>query len=147
MIQIKAVDAENVGEVCKLAATVDCLGPAKCSAGCNAAAIAQASFHRDMHPNAIYHNHTLLGFFLYQRAESHAETATLCRFMVDGRFRQKKLEKEALDHVVRGLKIQGVKQIIALLDRENEREKALFAACGFHLTGEDNHGAHYQFEC
>ena len=51
-----------------------------------------------------------LGFFLYQRPESHADTATLCRFMVDGRVPAGGAGGEkALEHILRGLKIQGAK--------------------------------------
>lgn len=36
-----------------------------------------------------------------------AGKTTLCRFMVDSRFRQEGLEEKALEHILRGLKIQG----------------------------------------
>lgn len=144
MIQIKAVDAQNVGEVCRLAAGQNCLGPARgCSPRCNALSIAEASYRGDMHPNAIYHNHRLIGFFLYQRPESHADTATLCRFMVDGRFRQEGLEETALEHILRGLKIQGVKQVEAHLEPGDGRAEALLLACGFRLAEENTHTARY----
>lgn len=84
-----------------------------------------------------------LGFFLYQRPESYADTATLCRFMVDGRFRREGLEEKALEHILRGLKIQGVKQVEALLEQEGERSRALLLACGFHLAEENTHTARY----
>lgn len=84
-----------------------------------------------------------LGFFLYQRPESHADTATLCRFMVDGRFRREGLEEKALEHILRGLKIQGVKQVEALLEQSDGHAMALLLACGFHLAEENTHTARY----
>lgn len=45
-----------------------------------------------MHPNAIYNNDVLIGFFMYQRAENQADTATVCRFMIDHQFQHKGLK-------------------------------------------------------
>lgn len=84
-----------------------------------------------------------LGFFLYQRPESHADTAILCRFMVDGRFRREGLEEKALEHILRGLKIQGVKQVEALLEQDGGRSRALLLACGFRLMEETTHTTRY----
>lgn len=72
-----------------------------------------------------------------------AGKTTLCRFMVDGRFRQEGLEETALEHILRGLKIQGVKQVEARLEPGDERTEALLLACGFRLAKEHTHGALY----
>lgn len=58
---------------------------------------------------------------MYQRTESHAETATICRFMLDDRFRHNRFEEKALEHILEGLKIQGVKEVI--IDNANKNEK------------------------
>ena len=137
MIRIKAVDAQNMLDVCELSTHQNGVG--MMTAGhfcCNAISIAETKYHPELHPNAIYHNHVLIGFFMYRRAEDHAETATICRFMVDDRFRQKGLEEKALEHILRGLKIQGVRRVIARLDHANENTRKLWLSFGFHSTGE-----------
>ena len=72
-----------------------------------------------------------------------AGKTTLCRFMVDGRFRREGLEETALEHILRGLKIQGVKQVEARLEPGDERTEALLLACGFRLAEENTHTARY----
>ena len=71
MIRIKAVDAQNILDVCKLTKSQDGIGLAigRCSC-CNAISIAEAKYSPGMHPHAIYHNHVLIGFFMYQRADA-----------------------------------------------------------------------------
>lgn len=63
--------------------------------------------------------------------------------MVDGRFRREGLEEKALEHILRGLKIQGVKQVEALLEQEGGRSRALLLACGFRLMEETAHTTRY----
>ena len=72
-----------------------------------------------------------------------AGKTTLCRFMVDGRFRGEGLEEKALEHILRGLKIQGVKQVEALLEQDGGRSRALLLACGFRLMEETTHTTRY----
>ena len=148
MIRIKAVDAQNLLDVCALSAKQDGVGAKR--AGhfcCNAVCIAEAKYHPEMHPNAIYHNHGLIGFFLYERAENHPDTATICRFMIDDRFQHRGLEAEALAHILRGLKIQGVRKAVLLIDQTNEAAKELYLSFGFRFTGKlDKAGAYYELE-
>lgn len=108
MIRIKAVDAQNLLDVCRMTTNQDCIGTAvEGYCCCNAIFIAKAKYNSEMHPNAIYNNNVPIGFFMFQRAENQADTATICRFMVDDRFQQKGLEEKAFEHILRGLKIQG----------------------------------------
>lgn len=80
MIRIKEVDAQNILDVCELTASQDGIGrTAEGCSHCNAISIAEAKYDPEMHPNAIYSNHSLIGFFMYQRPEDHAETAKLDR--------------------------------------------------------------------
>lgn len=143
MIRIKAVDAQNILDVCKLTTNQDGIGTAMegypC---CNAISIAEAKYDPEMHPNAIYHNNALIGFFMYQRAETQTDTATICRFMVDNRFQQKGLEEKAFEHILRGLKIQGVKKVVLMIDNANENAKNLSLSFGFYFTGKTDHGKH-----
>ena len=135
MIRIKAVDAQNILEVCALTAGQDCVGSARerrCC--CNAVSIAEARYHPEMHPNAIYQNHVLIGFFMYRRPEDRADTATICRFMIDDHFQQKGLAEQALEHILRGLKIQGVRRVITVIDNANEAGKNLWLSFGFRIT-------------
>lgn len=84
MIRVKAVDAQNILDVCKLKTSQDSIGMTmKGYSCCNAISIAETKYHSEMYPNAIYNNDVLIGFFLYKRTENHPETATICRFMID----------------------------------------------------------------
>ena len=67
MIRIKAVDAQNLLKVCRLTASRDCVGR-KGHCRCNAVSIAEAKYHAELHPNAIYHNNALIGFFIGEAA-------------------------------------------------------------------------------
>lgn len=74
MIKIKAVDDENVLDVCELKTNQDDICAAReRHSYCNAISIAEAKYHSELYPNAIYNN-VLIGFFMYQRTENHAET-------------------------------------------------------------------------
>lgn len=112
MIRIKAVDAQNILEVCRLTAGP---GAAECAPGgcvcCNAVSIAEAKYDPEMHPNAIYNNNVLVGFFMYRRAESRADTAVLRRFMIDARYQRRGLGKKAFAHVLPGDKDDGEKAL------------------------------------
>ena len=143
MIRIKAVDAQNILDVCELTTNQDGIGRTlEGHSCCNAISIAETKYHPEMHPNAIYNNNVLIGFFMYIRTENQAETATICRFMVDDRFQQKGLEEKALEHVLRGLKIQGVKKVIFMIDEENKIAKKLCLSFGFRFTGKIDHDAY-----
>ena len=147
MIRIKAVDSQNILDVCELATNRDCIGMSKdghfC---CNAISIAETKYDAEMHPNAIYHNNTLIGFFMYKRAESKSETATICRFMLDDRFQHKGLGRKAFECVLRGLKIQGVKKVILMADSANEIAEKLCLSCGFQFARKTDNKAYYELE-
>ncbi len=137
MIRVKAVDAQNILDVCKLKTSQDSIGMTmKGYSCCNAISIAETKYHSEMYPNAIYNNDVLIGFFLYKRTENHPETATICRFMIDDRFRQKGLKEKALEYILRGFKIQGVKNVVFIINNANEKAKDLYLSFGFHFTGE-----------
>ena len=141
MIRIKAVDEQNILDVCGLTTAQDGIGPpGEGHACCNAISIAEAYYYPEMHPTAIYHNNTLIGFFMYLRAEEEAETATICRFMLDHRFQEKGLEEKAMEHILRGLKIQGVRQVVLLSAHPDEAAENRYRALGFHLTGQTDQG-------
>ena len=72
---------------------------------------------------------------MYQRPENQVDTATICCFMVDDRFQYKGFEEKALEHILRGLKIQGVKKIILIINDANENAKKLCLSFGFQFTG------------
>ena len=137
MIRIKAVDAQNISDVCELSTSQDvAVAKTEGRCRCNAISIAETRYDAEMHPNAIYNNNALIGFFMYTRAETHADTATICRFMLDDRFKEKALEEKALEHVLRGLKIQGVKRVILSATEANEEAEKLYRSFGFHAAGE-----------
>ena len=143
MIRIKAVDAQNILDVCNLTRIQDSIGTTReAHFCCNAVSIAETKYNSEMYPNAIYNNTVLIGFFMYQRAENQADTATICRFMIDDRFQHKGLEKKALEHILRGLKIQGVKKVLLTIDNANENAKELYLSFGFQFTGKFDKAGH-----
>ena len=143
MIRIKAVDTQNILDVCDLTTIQDSIGTTReAHFCCNAVSIAETKYNSEMHPNAIYNNTVLIGFFMYQRAENQADTATICRFMIDDRFQHKGLEKKALEHILRGLKIQGVKKVLLTIDNANENAKELYLSFGFQFTGKFDKAGH-----
>ena len=144
MIRIKAVDAQNILDVCDLTTIQDSIGTTReAHFCCNAVSIAETKYNSEMYPNAIYNNTVLIGFFMYQRAENQADTATICRFMIDDRFQHKGLEKKALEHILRGLKIQGVKKVVFIINSTNGNAKNLSLSFGFQFTGKMEHGEYY----
>ncbi len=143
MIRIKAVDTQNILDVCDLTTIQDSIGTTReAHFCCNAVSIAETKYNSEMYPNAIYNNTVLIGFFMYQRAENQADTATICRFMIDDRFQHKGLEKKALEHILRGLKIQGVKKVLLTIDNANENAKELYLSFGFQFTGKFDKAGH-----
>ena len=144
MIRIKAVDAQNILDVCELTTNQSGIGTTtEGHSCCNAISIAEAKYYPEMHPNAIYNNNVLIGFFMYQRAENQADTATICRFMIDYQFQQKGLEEKSFEHILRGLKIQGVRKVVIIIDNANENAKNLYLSFGFHFTGEIGKAGYY----
>lgn len=144
MIRIKAVDAQNILDVCGLTTNQDSIGTTMEGHSCwNAISIAETKYNSEMHPNAIYNNNMLIGFFMYKRAETQADTATICRFMLDDRFQHKGLEKKALEHILRGLKILGVKKVVIIIDTANKNAENLYLSFGFHFTGKTDKTERY----
>ena len=62
MIRIKAVNAQNLLDVCELTTNRD--GTTEEHSCCNAISIAEAKYNAEMYPNAIYNNNVLIGFFM-----------------------------------------------------------------------------------
>ena len=148
MIRIKAVDEGNVLDVCELKTDQDDIRAAiEGHSCCNAISIAEAKYHSELYPNAIYNNNVLIGFFMYRRTENHADTAIIYRFMLDDSFRHDRFEEKALEHILRGLKIQGVKEVMVRIDNDNENAKKLYLSFGFYPVGEiDKAGYCYKLE-
>ncbi len=146
MIKIKAVDRQNIFDVCELSANQESTGKkvVRCSY-CNAISIAEAKYDSEMHPNAIYNNDVLIGFFMYKRAENQAEKATICRFMVNDGSQQKGLAEKALKHVLKGLKIQGVRNVVLIIDNSSENMHDLYLSFGFRFIGRPNK-TEYRYE-
>ena len=148
MIRIKAVDAQNILDVCRLrSGQRDIRGAAMGCSRCAAVSVVQAQYDSEIHPNVIYNNNVPIGFFMYRRAEDRAETAAICRFMVDDRFRSRGLEEKALEHILRGLKIQGVRRVTLALQEADQDVNSLYLSLGFHLTDSpDNKGGRWELD-
>lgn len=148
MIRIKDVDADNIFNVCELTTNHNGIGTTMeeylC---CNAVSIAEAKYFLEMYPNAIYNNNVLIGFFMYKRTENQPDLAILCRFMIDYRFQNKGFDKKAFEHILRGLKIQGVRKVILMIDDTNKIAKKLYLSFGFRFTGKiDKNEYYYELE-
>ena len=148
MIRIKDIDADNIFDVCELTTNQNGIGTIMeeylC---CNAVSIAEAKYFSEMFPNAIYNNNVPIGFFMYKRTGEKPDTATLCRFMIDYRFQHKGLGKKAFEHILRGLKIQGVRKVILMIDDTNIIAKKLYLSFGFQFTGKiDKDEYYYELE-
>lgn len=132
MIRVKAVETQNVLDVCALTTNQDGIDTTTEEPFCrNAIFIAEAKYNPEMYPYAIYNNNVLIGFFMYKRTENEAKTANICRFMVDDKFQRKGLEKKALEYILRGLKIQGVRKVMIIIDNTNENVENLYCSFGF----------------
>lgn len=136
MIKIKVVDTENILDVCGLTAGHEfCPTQSPCSV-CTALSIARSKFNPDMYVNAIYEGNTVIGYFMYERREEMAETATIYSFMLGGKTRHKEQEEKAFEHILRGLKFQGVRKVFLALSEADETARDLYRAFGFHISEE-----------
>lgn len=144
MIHIRPVDADNVFDVCELTTNQDGIGTIMeeflC---CNAISIAESKYYPEMHPNAIYDNDTLIGFFMYRRTQSEPDTATLCRFMIDYRYQHKGLGRKAFAAILDRFRSLGVHKAVLMIDNANETAKRLYVSFGFHFTGKIDHDEYY----
>ena len=61
---------------------------------------------------------------------------TVRRFMLGGRHRERGLEEKALEHVLKGLKLQGVKKVLITAGAAREDAAELFLSLGFRPAGE-----------
>ncbi len=105
MIRIKAVDKQNILEVCRLKTNQENnISNIKKYSLFNAISIAQAKYNPELYPNAIYNKDILIGFFLYKRTENQVDTAVIYHFMLDNMFQHQGLEEKALEYILKGLK-------------------------------------------
>ena len=144
MLSIKEITAQNIFDVCELTTNSNGVGTVMeeylC---CNAVSIAESKYFPEMHPNAIYQGRKLVGFFMYRRTETQADTATICRFMIDSRYQHQGLGRNAIKSILSGLKIQGVKKVVLMIDDTNEIAKRLYLSFGFTFTGKIDKGKYY----
>ena len=129
MIKIKALDEENIKDVCSFSSNDICPVKPDCLT-CTAFYIAKAKCNADQYVNAIYDDSQVIGYFIYERSEDSPNVATIPHFDLLERFKSKELEKMAVEYIVRGLKFQGVKKIFI----ESVGEERLYLSCGFHLS-------------
>lgn len=134
MIRIKAVDTENILAVCRLSTGQEVCPPRTLCSACTALSIARSKFNPDMYVNAIYEGNTVIGFFMYERRQEMAETARICNFMLSEETRHKEQEEKAFEHILRGLKFQGVRKVFLALDEADEIAKDLYRAFDFHIS-------------
>ena len=67
--------------------------------------------------------------------------------MIDARFQQKGLEEKALEHILRGLEIQGVKRVSLITGHADEGMKKVALSLGFQIARElDQAVCRYELE-
>lgn len=144
MISIKEIDAQNVFDVCELTTNADGVGTVMeqylC---CNAVSVAESQYYPEMHPKAIYDDETLIGFFMYRRTAEEADTATICRFMIDHTFQGRGLGRQAFGCILQNLKAQGVQKVILMIDDANKIAQKLYVSFGFTFTGKIEKDEYY----
>ena len=144
MIAVRAVDADNVFDVCELTTNKNGVGTVLeeyiC---CNATSIAESKYYPAMHPRAIYDDETLIGFFMYKRTREQPDTATICRFMIDHAFQGRGLGRQAFACLLDYLKARGVRRAVLMIDEGNHIAKALYLSFGFAFTGTIDKGEYY----
>ncbi len=129
MLKIKALDEENIKDICSLNSDDNCHVKSDCFT-CIAFYIAKAKCNADQYVNAIYYGSQVIGYFIYERSEDSPNVATITHFDLLKRFKSEELEKMAIEYIVRGLKFQGVKKIFI----ENVGNEMSYLFSGFHLA-------------
>ena len=144
MISIKEIDKQNVFDVCELTTNKNGIGTTMekylC---CNAISVAESKYYPEMHPKAIYDGDILIGFFMYRRTEEEADTATICRFMIDYKFQGKGLGRDAFSCILSGLRILDVQRVILMIDNTNAIAKKLYLSFGFTFIGKIDKEEYY----
>lgn len=141
MLSIKDISAENVFDVCELTTNSDGIGTVMeeflC---CNAVSLAESKYFPETVPQVIYNNEELIGFVMWR---TEHDDAVICRFMIDRRFQNRGLGKEAFGRIHMLLKEQGYKKAVLIIDPENFIAKKLYLSFGFKFIGVIDKGEHY----
>ena len=104
----------------------------------NAYSLAQAAYEPECVPLGIYSDSIMVGFAMYATTEYNpGETVQwIYRFMIDVKNQEKGFGKEAVIQLLKYIKDRHSEQIILSYVLENKIAKNLYAASGFHETGE-----------
>ncbi|MBY0098437.1 GNAT family N-acetyltransferase [Mesobacillus maritimus] len=101
----------------------------------NCLSIAQASVSNEWVTRAIYNDETLIGFTMYGYSEE-LKGYEVCRLMVDYHFQGQGFGREALQLIIKVMKIQyECKEILICFLPDNFKARTLYETCGFENTG------------
>lgn len=135
-IQIKEIDAQNVFDICELTTNQNGIGTTMeeylC---CNATSIAESKYYPEMCPRAIYRDEVPVGFVMYKYTAAEPKTVTICRFMIDWKFKHRGLGRAALAAILQYLKDGGTERVVLMIDEDNSVAKQLYLSLGFTFTG------------
>ncbi len=135
MIRIKPIDVRNISDICTMfkeknladGKDIDCTS-------CIAVSIAVSKYVRDVYVNAIYEDSIYAGFFMYERSEKSAEKATILKFVLSPSFEDRhEVRERAFAHMLKGLKLQGVRIVAVSANMTDEDMMQLYAA-GFRMA-------------
>lgn len=138
MIRIKPIDAGNISDICTMLAEknhedvkdVDCTS-------CIAISIAVSKYVTDVYVNVIYEDSAYAGFFMYERSEKSAEKATIFKFVMSPSFEDwHEVRKRAFSHMLKGLKLQGVRNVAVSIDAAEDDMMQFYVSARFRLAEE-----------
>lgn len=108
----------------------------------NVYSIAQSKFDPHYHPRAIYADHKLLGFLMYNTLDCGVAHQTgIHRFMIDHRYQGQGIGRRAMQAALVEIRhIPNVERITICYHPENPLAKAFYASFGFKEIGLDEDG-------
>lgn len=141
MINIEDISVVNVFDVCELTTNSDGIGTIMEKFLCsNAVSVAESKYFPETVPQAIYNDEELIGFVMWRKEH---DNAIICRFMIDHKFQNRGLGREAFGQILMLLRRQGYKKAVLMIAPENIIAKKLYLSFGFKFTGVIDKGEHY----
>ena len=108
----------------------------------NVYSIAQSKFDPHYHPRAIYADHALVGFLMYNTFDCDVANQTgIHRFMIDHRYQGKGIGRRAMEEALAEIRrIPKLERITICYHPDNPLARPFYASFGFTETGIDEDG-------
>ncbi|MBE0368374.1 GNAT family N-acetyltransferase [Pseudoalteromonas sp. MMG013] len=134
-ISLRPIDIHNYEAVCDL----DVADTQQNYVACNMWSLVEAQFNQGYTTRAIYRNEEVVGFFMWVAQTGHS--VSIWRFMIDLKFQQQGIGREALSLALEQIKsLTDVKQIEICYMPSNPVAKAFYSSFGFQEVGMDDEG-------